>query len=142
MGSHKLTEVGIRIGVAKNKKKQKARNQQGFYISWYSQPLPENKPDILKNAKDRKNVLISRGHVSITMSFRTVGGCRCHLSNFFRLPSFRVKRKAKKRRRLGEGVVWMRKTVAGDETKRLSIRLKFTFSPRDRFLPIRPVGSI
>ena len=91
-----------------------------FRVSASSQPL---RPGVFKK-KTMRNVLISRGHVSITMPFRMSSGRRCHLSSFFRLPLFRMKRKAKTPK-VGEG--GERWDVNGQK-KGLSIKLsKLTF---------------
>ena len=69
-----------------------------FRISVRSQSLSKNDRPFSKRERRRKktrNVLISRGQVSITTRLRVVSGYRCHLSSFSRLPLFRGEGKIK-----------------------------------------------
>lgn len=73
----------------------------GFSVSARLRGLCQKQGGIVKETS--KNVLISRGHICITMRPRMLGSCRCHLSSFFLLPLFRVKRKAKTPKVRGRG---------------------------------------
>lgn len=126
--------MSIRIGVTE-RKTETSTHGRVFYISAYSRLLPEGNRASSKSRT--KYALISRGQVPIAMPLGMVGSCRCHLFGFFRLPLFRLKRKAKICRRLGEGDVDVKRTEGRWHELGFSINSKLTFSPRDLFLSIR-----
>ena len=123
--------VGIGITV-KQKNKERHHPKFGCPVSARLRDLYQNTKNNRSVSKTKtKNALISRSHVSITVPPMILSSRRCHLSSFFQLPLFRVKRKAKPPKVEEKEVGCRCETDGRGETKDFRSSSKLTFLPRD-----------